>query len=105
MPNNKKRSRIVSFRLSEEEYDSLKSISELSGARSVSDFTRSVACQNNDINKDEKEAIQEILSALKDKIELIDKSINKLTKMQDEKNATDYTDSHRIKKPNEEQLS
>jgi predicted DNA-binding protein len=41
----KRRSRIVSFRLSDEEYDSLKNVSATCGARSVSEYTRSVACQ------------------------------------------------------------
>jgi hypothetical protein len=41
----KRRSRIVSFRLSAEEYDSLRNLSASNGARSVSEFTRSVACQ------------------------------------------------------------
>jgi hypothetical protein len=38
------RSRIVTFRTSPEEYDSLKKRSASEGARSVSEFARSVAC-------------------------------------------------------------
>jgi hypothetical protein len=44
--NNKlQRKRIVSFRATAEEYDSLQRSSINSGARSVSEFARSVACQ------------------------------------------------------------
>jgi len=42
---DKKRSRIVSFRLSQEEYEALKALSESNGARSISEFTRSAACR------------------------------------------------------------
>ena len=42
---NKRRSRIISFRLSPEEYESLKNLSKSNGSRSISEFTRSVACQ------------------------------------------------------------
>ena len=101
MPNNKKRSRIVSFRLSEEEYDSLKNVSETSGARSVSEFTRSAAFQNND--KLAIDAFEETLRALEKKIDLIDRSVNKLVKAYD-KGATDYTDYHESKKGKKEEL-
>lgn len=41
----KKRTRIISFRISEEEYETLQHISMLNGAHSVSDYARSVACR------------------------------------------------------------
>ena len=91
MTNKKKRSRTVSFRLSEEEYNSLKSISEASGARNVSDFTRSAAFQNHDRSAEEREAIQEMLEKLKSKLDLIDHSINKLAKANGEEDATGAT--------------
>jgi len=45
MPVLKRRSRIVSFRLSQEEYDALKDTCLAEGARSISDFARSAACR------------------------------------------------------------
>jgi hypothetical protein len=41
------KSRTVSFRTSEEEFEFLRKISVSKGARSVSEFTRSVACRTN----------------------------------------------------------
>jgi len=41
------RSRLVSFRLSEEEYQRLKNVCLLAGARSISDFARMTLCQIN----------------------------------------------------------
>ena len=64
----------------------------MSGARSVSEFTRSAAFQNND--KGEKEAFKEILRLFEKKIDLIDRSINKLMTAYKEKNAADCTDYH-----------
>ncbi len=87
MPINKRRSRIVSFRLSQEEYDSLKSVSATRGARSVSDFTRSVAFQHNDKNNEAMDTIEETLRLLKDKMDTIDREIKKLSKAYDEKQA------------------
>jgi hypothetical protein len=41
----KRRNRLISFRLSEEEYESLRSLCVTEGARSVSDYARSTLCQ------------------------------------------------------------
>jgi hypothetical protein len=50
MPLLKQRNRIVVFRLSQEEYDSLKAACAVAGGRSVSDYTRSelLACIQSD---------------------------------------------------------
>ena len=64
MPVLKRRSRIVSFRLSPEEYDSLKSISMSNGARSVSEFTRSVAFQGDSLSN-----LNEIVEKLGEKVQ------------------------------------
>ena len=98
---NKKRSRIVSFRLSQEEYDSLKSVSATRGARSVSDFTRSVAFQGNNRSKGGMDTIEETLRLLKDKMDTIDREIKKLSKAYDEKEieATPYSNI-KEKEPN-----
>jgi hypothetical protein len=86
----KRRSRIVSFRLSDEEYNSLKTVTESRGARSVSEFTRSIAC-NNEADKngenieDALRAVQANLAVLADKLDALVGSLNG-------KNATDCTD-------------
>ena len=41
----KPRNRLISFRLSEEEYESLRALCVTEGARSVSDYARSTLCQ------------------------------------------------------------
>ncbi len=70
----KRRSKIVSFRLSDEEYDSLKNVSATRGARSVSEFTRSVACTNG--NGQEK--LEDTLRTLTEKMEMIDRKLQML---------------------------
>ena len=74
MPLLKRRSRIVSFRLSDEEYDSLKNVSATSGARSVSEFTRSVAFSTSG-----PERIEDTLRILSERMKAIDRRLEALT--------------------------
>jgi hypothetical protein len=79
-----KRSRTVSFRLSDAEYQALKNVSTLRGARSVSEFTRSVACSTHVDgagNGAEKESnkIDDHLRVLYDRMNALDHSIRVLT--------------------------
>jgi hypothetical protein len=67
----------VSFRLSQEEYESLKNTSAMRGARSVSEFTRAVACQNRESDGDEIDAIVEILRGLIRRMNAIERNIQK----------------------------
>jgi hypothetical protein len=53
------------------------------GARSVSEFTRSVACSNVDNNVDEMSAIVEILRGIIDRMNAIERNIRKLTEEQE----------------------
>ncbi len=62
----------MSFRLSEEEYDSLKDLSISNGSRSVSDFTRSMAFQHNN-----HEDLNNIIKALEDKLERLTEILEK----------------------------
>ena len=80
----KKRSRTVSFRLSDEEYQALKNVSALRGSRSVSEFTRSVACSvqpdnNGNGAKQESDTIDGQLRVLYDRMNELDHSIQVLT--------------------------
>lgn len=45
MPVFRKRNRIVSFRVSEEEFEMLQRVSEAQGAHSISDYARFAACR------------------------------------------------------------
>jgi hypothetical protein len=83
----KRRSKIVSFRLSDEEYDSLKNVSATRGARSVSEFTRSVACGNTNGNGAEK--LEDALRNLNEHMKHIDHQLQALTEAL--KTATHYT--------------
>lgn len=82
-----KRSRTVSFRLSDEEYQVLKNVSATRGARSVSEFTRSVACSaqpdgNGNGGNGAKQSAVKIdgqLRVLCDRMNKLDRSIQVLT--------------------------
>ena len=77
MSIQKRRSRIVSFRLSDEEYDCLKSVSATRGARSVSEYTRSVACQSDDNSS----KLDSMLRNLNDAVAALDRSIDRLNEI------------------------
>lgn len=88
----KRRSRIVSFRLSDEEYDSLKNVTNTRGARSVSEFTRSVACNMN-AGEDGSEKIGDSLRTLNARMEALVHKIETLTDALEGKKATNFTNS------------
>jgi hypothetical protein len=87
----KKRSRIVSFRLSDEEYDSLKNVTVSRGARSVSEFTRSVACTK-DSGDGEPEKIGDSLRTLNERMEALVRRIDTLAGALAKENNTDSTE-------------
>ena len=74
----KPRSRIVSFRLSQEEYEALESTCIAAGARSISDFARSAACslsvQNNGLPEKAPD-----FRALQKRVEDLDREVRRLT--------------------------
>jgi hypothetical protein len=86
----KKRSRIVSFRLSDEEYDSLKNVTESRGARSVSEFTRSVACN---MEAQGPEKLSDSLRMLNARMEQLVHQIETLAEALETKNATSATNA------------
>lgn len=90
----------MSFRLSDEEYDSLKNVTASRGARSVSEFTRSVAC-NSDAAGNGPEKIEDSLRTFNARMEALVHRIETLTGALDEKNATDATDSTDLKEEKE----
>ena len=72
MPIHKPRSRIVSFRLSDEEYESLRKLSFANGARSVSEYTRSMAFQ-----KSSPSDLNETIETLEHKIQHLTELLEK----------------------------
>jgi len=77
---DKKRSRIISFRLSPEEYESLKSHSESNGSRSISEFTRSVACQTASKNNEvDTEKLGTVIENLHSAVDALGKHVHKLS--------------------------
>src|SRR5213592_2189498 len=79
MPVLKRRSRIVSFRLSQEEYDALKDTCVAQGARSISDFARSAACRlARNGNGSPDEALQAAVMTLQGRVEELDRELKRL---------------------------
>lgn len=99
-----KRSRTVSFRLSDEEYQALKNVSALRGARSVSEFTRSVACSEHphgNGNGEEQEAakIDGQLRDLYERMSALDRSLKLLTnelKLKEPRSSTQPANKERL---------
>ena len=77
----KTRTRLVSFRLSEEEYQRLKYVCSQKGARSISDGARALLCQirgfSDEISSDGGAAIKS--GHLIDSLERLNTGINRLT--------------------------
>jgi len=77
----KRRSRMISFRVSEDEYDGLRNLCINEGARSVSDMARDAvqrlitrhSCQNNQL--------ETVVQALQGKIEFLDMEVKRLGKV------------------------
>jgi hypothetical protein len=89
----KKRSRTVSFRLSDEEYDSLKNVTVSHGARSISEFTRTVACTAKDIDENSPENLGDTLRTLNARMEALVHRLQTLTDALEEKNIPAVQDS------------
>ncbi len=81
MPVLKRRTRIVSFRLSEEEYEALMRYCVAHGARSISDYARIVACRPHDHTKSGAAArkSERSIRQLRNRVEELDRIIQQLT--------------------------
>ena len=73
----KRRNRMISFRLSEDEYTSLRSLCENEGARSVSDLARDAVHRL--IVKDTEPDIISTLRALEGRLDNLDLQVQKLS--------------------------
>ena len=72
----KRRSRMISFRLSEEEYASLISACENEGARSVSDLARDAVYRV--VRKDSQAPMETALRELVGRVDLLDDQVQRL---------------------------
>src|SRR5262249_21351927 len=77
LPILKRRSRMISFRLSEDEYASLMSICEVEGARSISDLARSAV--NRLVHKSSESPVENALRALAGRVDTLDLELRRLT--------------------------
>jgi uncharacterized protein (DUF1778 family) len=90
---DKRRSRIISFRLSPEEYESLKKHSKSNGSRSISEFTRSVACRSADANKSaDSEKLDNALESLNSAIDTLGRHVHHLSRILEESENPDNSD-------------
>ncbi len=73
----------------------MKNVSASCGARSVSEFTRSVACHMNEGNNgDSADKLEDSLRSLNEKMEMLDRRIRMLAEELRGKNATNFANSN-----------
>jgi len=77
----KRRSRMVSFRLSEEEYEGLKSICLMLGARSLSDVARDAVQRMLGNGKTSKKDLETEVESLAAKMELLAQEVQRITRL------------------------
>jgi hypothetical protein len=81
----KRRSRMISFRLSEDEYSSLRSLCENEGARSVSDLARDAVHRL--ILKDSQAEVESTLRELQWRLDTLDLQVQRLSVAADQASA------------------
>jgi hypothetical protein len=73
----KRRSRMISFRLSEDEYASLRNLCENEGARSISDLARDAVHRL--MQKDSETQVETVLRALEGRMDTLDLQVQRLS--------------------------
>jgi hypothetical protein len=82
MPVLKRRNRMVNFRLSEDEYESLKNFCVAEGARSISDFARATLCQAMNHNaKSGDPSLDTWVHRIDGKVDDLDRAVRSLTEL------------------------
>jgi len=82
MPVFRKRDRIISFRVSQDEYEVLQRVSALQGAHSVSDYARWVACRIvDDDGHPPPPALLAQVGDLQDRVEELTRQVERLTQL------------------------
>jgi hypothetical protein len=80
--NLKRRARLVTFRLDEDEYQNLRDRSMAQGARSISDYTRSVLCYwVGSPTESSREALDAEVSQLRREVERLARLVERNTAM------------------------
>jgi len=72
----KRKSKMISFRLSEEEYANLRSVCENEGVRSVSDFARDAVHRL--VRKQASSSIESVLQELVGRVDMLDRQVKRL---------------------------
>lgn len=86
----KRRTHIVNFRLSEDEYESLKNVCLTEGARSISDFARAAVCRS--ITGHSSSPSDELyirVSKLDDRVEELDRAVRRINEIVVRSNGSD----------------
>ena len=74
----KRKSRMISFRLSEEEYQYLRTVSESKGARSVSDYARDTLFHNNQVGRQRPPELQARMVKLASMLDSLNREVQSL---------------------------
>ena len=74
----KRKSRMISFRLSEEEYQYLRTVSESKGARSVSDYARDTLFQTNQVGRQRPPELQARMDKLASMLDSLNREVQSL---------------------------
>ncbi len=78
----KRKSRMISFRISDEEYELLRKISQHQGARSVSDYARSALIHvNSETASPESGALEAKITRLDDELQELRTTVQRLTEI------------------------
>lgn len=74
----KRRTRMVNFRLTEDEYEYLKDLCQREGARSVSDFARTAVCRSIGPPKPDGEPLDMQIQILDGKVGELDRTVKQI---------------------------
>jgi hypothetical protein len=81
MPVLKPRNRVVVFRLTQDEYEDLKTVSSVRGARNISDFTRSELLTSIGQERRSETALQGKLSDVDQKLSNLESKIQRMSQL------------------------
>ena len=81
MAVTKPRNRLVNFRVSEDEFNSLREASESGGARSISDFARCAVLTNQTANPEKDEVLRIRLALIEEKMGEVDAKLLLIARM------------------------
>ena len=86
MPNTVRKNRTISLRLSEREFDALKHLYALHGARSISEFIRATMNRIIDENPSDEHALDVKVQEMDGKLTILDGEVARLTALLEHRN-------------------